>query len=174
MPSTASETVAIRPATLADVGAITAIYAHYVLTHTATFEIEPPDEAEIAARMRNVLDRKLPYWVGERSGAVIGYCYMDLYRSRPAYRHTVEDSIYVAPDQVGRGAGRQLLAQAIASCAAQGYREIVAVIGDTANEPSIRLHRSAGFAHVGTLTNVGYKFDRWLDTVVMQRSLRAA
>lgn len=174
MDERASRAFAIRPATAADVGAVTAIYGHYVRTHTATFELDPPDEAEMAARMRAVVDAGLPYWVAEKDGAVAGYHYVAPYRPRPAYRFTVENSVYIAPEHVGAGMGRALLARAIADCTALGLREIVAVIGDSDNQPSIRLHRGAGFAHVGTLRNVGFKFERWLDTVIMQRSLAPA
>jgi phosphinothricin acetyltransferase len=171
MEITTEEGAALRLAGPADVARITAIYAHYVRTHTATFELDPPDEAEMAARMRSIVEAGLPYWVAETMGAVAGYCYVGPYRPRPAYRFTVENSVYVAPEHVGRGLGTALLARTIADCVSLGLREIVAVIGDSANEASIRLHRSAGFVHVGTLRDVGFKFERWLDTVIMQRSL---
>jgi phosphinothricin acetyltransferase len=173
MENPAARSFTTRPAVPADVGAITAIYEHYVLTHTATFEIDPPDEVEMAARMRAVVEAGLPYRVAEKAGRVVGYCYLGPYHRRRAYRFTVEDSVYVAPEEVGRGIGRTLLARAIEDARALGFREIVAIIGDSENEPSIRLHRGAGFAHVGTLRDVGFKFERWLDTVIMQRSLAA-
>ncbi len=169
--SASSSTHELRPATPADVPAITAIYGHYVLTHTATFELDPPDEDEMRARMTAIASARMPYWVAEDGGAVVGYCYVAPYRPRPAYRFTVENSVYVAPDRVGRGIGSGLLAKVVAECVPLGLREIVAVIGDSDNRPSIHLHRSAGFTDVGTLRNVGFKFDRWLDTVIMQRSL---
>lgn len=161
----------LRPATPADVPAITAIYAHYVLTHTATFELDPPDESEMRSRMNAIAAVQMPYWVAEDAGDVAGYCYVAPYRPRPAYRFTVENSVYVAPGQVGRGVGTALLAKVIDECEPMGLREIVAVIGGSDNLRSIHLHRSAGFVDVGTLRNVGFKFDRWLDTVIMQHSL---
>jgi phosphinothricin acetyltransferase len=154
-----------------DVPAIAAIYAHYVRTHTATFELEPPSEGEMAARMRGVQDAGLPWWVAASGGDVHGYCYAAPYHRRPAYRYTLEDSIYLAPDRTGRGIGRALLAAVTLRCAEGGYRELIAVIGDSANLPSIRLHERAGFRHVGTHRNVGFKFGRWLDTVHLQLSL---
>ena len=173
MKDTSGKTFSLRRADLTDLPAITAIYGHYVRTHTATFELDPPDEGEMEVRMRSIGDAGLPYWVAEKSG-VVGYCYVAPYRPRPAYRFTVENSVYIAPEHVGGGIGRALLAQTIEDCIGLGLREIVAVIGDSANQPSIRLHRGAGFVHVGTLRDVGFKFERWLDTVIMQRSLAAA
>lgn len=166
-----SEALTLRPATATDVGAITEIYRHYVRTHTATFEIDPPDEAEMTARMRRISSANLPYWVAERLSEVIGYCYVSPYHLRLAYQFTVEDSVYVRPEHVAKGVGAALLARVIAACAERGYREVIAIIGDSDNQPSIKLHRGAGFTHVGTLKNIGFKFDRWLDTVIMQRSL---
>jgi len=161
-----------RAALEGDVGALTALYRHYVLTHTSTFEIEPPDQAEMTERLRKVLGARLPYLIAERDGQLVGYCYATPYRPRAAYRYTVENSVYVAPDCVGLGIGRTLLAELLMICRTSGYREVIAIIGDSANTPSIALHRGAGFTHVGTLTNVGFKFDRWLDTVIMQKSLQ--
>jgi L-amino acid N-acyltransferase YncA len=169
--SVSPSTHELRPATPADVPALTAIYGHYVRTHTATFALDPPDEDEMRARMTAIASAQMPYWVAEHVGAVVGYCYVAPYRPRPAYRFTVENSVYVAPDRVGRGIGTALLAKVVGECVPLGIREIVAVIGDSDNQPSIHLHRSAGFIDVGTLRNVGFKFDRWLDTVIMQRSL---
>jgi L-amino acid N-acyltransferase YncA len=169
-----STALGIRPATEADVSAITAIYRHYVLTHPATFEIDPPDETEMTARLLDVFAAALPYWVAERDAAVVGYCYVTPYRPRPAYRHTLENSIYIAPDSTGMGIGRALLQQVLEVCSADGYREVVAVIGDSQNQSSIALHQRAGFVHVGTLRNVGFKLGRWLDTVIMQRTLENA
>jgi L-amino acid N-acyltransferase YncA len=160
-----------RPAHANDVTAITALYRHYVLTHTATFEIEPPDETEMADRVRKIQDAHLPYLVAQDDGLIVGYAYVTPYRPRAAYRYTVENSVYVAPDRVGRGIGRVLLDELLAIVRKDGYREVIAVIGDSANLPSIALHRRAGFADVGTMVNVGYKFERWLDTVIMQRTL---
>jgi phosphinothricin acetyltransferase len=161
----------IRPVASTDMPAIAAIYGHYVLTHPATFETEPPDAAEMAARMDKIATAGLPYWVAEQDQRVVGYCYVTPYRPRAAYRRTVENSVYVAPDTVAAGIGTTLLQKVMDECARQGYREIIAVIGDSANEPSLRLHRKAGFVHIGTLRNVGHKFDRWLDTVIMQKTL---
>jgi L-amino acid N-acyltransferase YncA len=169
--SVSSANSGLRPAALADVPAITAIYGHYVRTHTSTFELDPPDEDEMRSRMNAIASVRMPYWVADDAGEVVGYCYVAPYRPRPAYRFTVENSVYVAPGRVGGGIGTALLAKVIDECVPLGLREIVAVIGDSANLPSIHLHRSAGFVDVGTLCNVGFKFDRWLDTVIMQRSL---
>jgi phosphinothricin acetyltransferase len=161
----------VRPATPADIPAITRIYAHAVRHGTASFELEPPDEAEMARRQRALLDGGHPYLVAEIGGAVAGYAYAGPYRARPAYRFSVENSIYIAPDMHRRGIGRVLLDRLIVECEMRGYRLIIAVIGDSAQAPSIELHRAAGFKLVGALEGVGYKFDRWLDTVLMQRAL---
>jgi phosphinothricin acetyltransferase len=161
----------IRAATPADIPAISRIYGHAVRHGTATFELEPPDEAEMMRRMRALLDAGYPYLVAESNGAVDGYAYAGAYRTRPAYRFSVENSIYVAPDAHRRGIGRALLDRLIAESESRGYRLMIAVIGDKAQTPSIELHRAAGFRLVGALEGVGYKFDRWLDTVLMQRAL---
>ena len=161
----------IRPATAGDVPAITRIYAHAVEYGTASFEIEPPDEAEMARRLRTMLDNNYPYVVAERAGAVAGYAYANAYRPRVAYRWSVEDSVYVAPDTQGQRIGSQLLARLIEEAEARGYRQMIAVIGDSAQAPSIAVHARAGFSHIGTLRSVGFKFGRWLDTVLMQRAL---
>ena len=161
----------IREAGEADLPQITTIYAHYVRTHTATFEIDPPDEAEMRQRWSSIRAGGFPYFVAEHEGRVLGYCYVTMYRARPAYRHTVENSVYVAPDCAHRGVGRSLLEAVISVCEQAGYREIIAVIGDSGNGASIGLHAKLGFVHVGTLRNVGFKFGRWLDSVIMQRSL---
>jgi phosphinothricin acetyltransferase len=162
---------AVRDAIDADLPAIQAIYGHFVLTGLASFELVPPDAAEMARRRDAVRALGLPYLVAEDQGRVLGYAYAGPYRARPAYRHTVEDSVYVAPDAGRRGAGRRLLAALIARCEAAGYRQIVAVIGDSANTPSIALHRALGFEVAGTLRSVGFKFGRWVDSVLMQRPL---
>ena len=161
----------LRPASFADVPVIAAIYAEAVLTGTATFEIEVPSEAEMERRMPALLEGGFPYIVAERAGIVLGYGYAGRYRERIAYRHTLEDSIYLAPDARGKGIGAALLAALIQESEALGFRQIVAVIGDSANEPSVRVHRSAGFDMVGTLRDVGFKHGRWLDTVLMQKTL---
>lgn len=162
----------VRPAANADLPAITAIYAHWVLHGTASFENEAPSEAEMAARFERALAGGYPFLVADEEGAVAGYAYASAYRPRAAYRHTVENSVYLHPTATGRGVGRALLTELIAACAGRGYEEMVAVIGDAANAASIGLHTSLGFRHVGTLTNVGRKFGRLLDTVLMQRTLR--
>ena len=164
-------TFSIRPASLADIAAITRIYAHAVSTGTASFELEPPDEAEMARRMRALLDGKFPYFVAEVDGAVAGYAYASLYRARPAYRYTIEDSVYVAPAAQRRGLGRLLLQKLIEVCTAQGYRQMIAVIGDSDQAASIGVHRACGFVDAGNLRNIGWKFGRWLDTPLMQRAL---
>ncbi|MGH6989690.1 MAG: GNAT family N-acetyltransferase [Stellaceae bacterium] len=161
----------IRPATPTDIPAITRIYAHAVKTGTASFELEPPDEAEMAARMRAVLDGKFPYVVAEIDGAVVGYAYASLYRARPAYRFTVEDSVYIAPECQGRGIGKALLRTLIETCTALGYRQMIAVIGDSDQAASIGVHKACGFTDAGNLRNIGWKFGRWLDTPMMQLAL---
>jgi len=161
----------LRPATLADISAITAIYRPAVLEGTASFELEPPDEQEMLRRLEGITDAGYPYFVAELGGRVAGYAYANAYRMRPAYRFTVENSVYIAPDAQGKGIGRVLLAALIDTCTAQGFRLMVAVIGDSANFASITLHRRAGFRFCGTLHSVGYKFGRWLDSVVMELPL---
>jgi L-amino acid N-acyltransferase YncA len=163
--------ISIRAASPADIRAITQIYAHAVRHGTASFELEPPDEAEMAARLQTLLKGRYPYLVAESGGAVVGYAYAGPYRARPAYRFSVENSVYVAPQAHRRGIGRLLLDRLISDCEARGYRLMIAVIGDSAQAPSIELHRAAGFKLVGAFEGVGYKFDRWLDTVLMQRPL---
>ena len=163
--------ISIRPAAPADIPAITRIYAHAVRHGTASFELEPPDEAEMTRRQRALVDGGYPYLVAEADGVVAGYAYAGPYRTRPAYRFSVENSVYVAPQMQRRGIGRVLLDALIAECPARGYRLMIAVIGDSAQTPSIELHRAAGFKMVGAFEGVGYKFDRWLDTVLMQRPL---
>jgi L-amino acid N-acyltransferase YncA len=161
----------IRPSRDADVPAITAIYAHHVLHGVASFEEVPPDAAEIARRRGEIVGRGLPYLVAERAGRVIGYCYAGLFRPRVAYRFTVEDSVYVEADEIGRGLGRALLEQVISRCSELGYRQMVAVIGGRETLGSIRLHERLGFAHIGVLPAVGFKFGRWIDIIMMQRQL---
>jgi len=161
----------VRPSIEADISAITAIYAHAVGHGTASFEVEPPDEAEMARRRQAVLAGGYPYLVAEIDGTLAGYAYAGAYRPRPAYRFTVEDSIYVAPDRQGSGVGRALLVALIEACEALGFRQMVAVIGDSASQGSIRLHESLGFRPVGVLEAIGFKHGRWLDTVLMQRPL---
>jgi L-amino acid N-acyltransferase YncA len=163
--------VLIRPSTEADIAQIAAIYAHHVLHGTASFETEPPDDAEIARRRSDVLARGLPYLVAEDAGAVAGYAYAGPYRARPAYRFSVEDSVYIEASRAGQGIGSLLLARLIEEAEEAGARQMIAVIGDSANIASVRLHEKFGFRYVGVLRSVGYKFERWLDTVLMQRPL---
>jgi phosphinothricin acetyltransferase len=162
---------AIRAATAADIPAITAIYGHAVRHGTASFELEPPDAAEMTRRLATLLDAGYPYLVAEADDGLAGYAYAGPYRPRPAYRWSVEDSVYVAPHMHRRGIGAALLDRLIAAAEQRGYRQMVAVIGDSAQMPSIALHRAAGFRPIGTIENVGFKFGRWLDTVLMQRAL---
>ncbi|MGH6684241.1 MAG: GNAT family N-acetyltransferase [Pseudolabrys sp.] len=164
-------TIAIRPARLSDIPAITRIYAHAVTTGTASFELDPPGEAEMTRRMQAVLDGKFPYLVAQAEDAIAGYAYASLYRTRPAYRFTVEDSVYVAPDSHRRGIGKALLIKIIEACTALGYRQMIAVIGDSDQAASIGVHKACGFAPAGNLRNIGWKFGRWLDTPLMQLTL---
>ena len=163
--------VTIRPADVGDLPAITAIYAHAVRTGTATFELDPPDLAEMTRRYRVLVDNNSPYLVATLGSDLAGYAYAGSYRPRPAYRFTVEDSIYLAPQSQRRGIGKALLSELIAQSELRGYRQMIAVIGDSTNTGSIALHTRAGFKMVGTHTDVGFKFGRWLDSVLMQRSL---
>jgi len=164
-------TPAIRPATAVDLAAITAIYREAVLHGTATFELTPPTLEEMTRRFDSLTDGGFPYLAADLDGELVGYAYAGPYRPRPAYRFTVENSVYLAPPAHRRGIGGLLLRQLIADSAARGYRQMIAVIGDSANAGSIGLHRSLGFELVGTHRNVGLKFGRWLDTVMMQRAL---
>lgn len=161
----------IRAARPHDIPAITRIYAHAVTHGTASFELEPPDEAEMLRRQTALLEGGYPYLVAESDGALAGYAYAGAYRTRPAYRWSVEDSIYVDPDAQRRGIGRILLDRLVADAERRGFRQMIAVIGDSAQTPSIELHRRAGFRLIGAIENVGFKKGRWLDTVLMQRAL---
>ena len=161
----------IRPATEADLPAITKIYEHAVLHGTATFELTPPDLAEMTRRFNALTDGGFPYLVAAVEGGVAGYAYAGPYRPRPAYRFTVENSIYLDPAFHRRGIGSLLLDRLIAECEARGYRQMIAVIGDSANAGSIGVHTKCGFEMIGTHRHVGLKFGRWLDTVMMQRAL---
>ena len=163
--------VAIRAATGEDMPAVAALYAHHVLTGLATFEEVPPDAAEMARRHAALTGGGLPWLVAEEGGRLLGYAYAGPYRARAAYRFSVEDSIYLDPAATRRGIGRALLERLIERSAACGARQMVAVIGDSANAGSIGLHASLGFARVGTLAAVGFKFGRWVDSVLMQRAL---
>src|SRR3954465_5850186 len=154
----------IRSCAASDIPAIASIYRHAVETGTASFEIDPPDEAEMIRRREALLAGNHPYLVAEDDGAIVGYAYAGLYRARPAYRWTVEDSVYVDTTAHRRGLGRALLGRLIAESEARGFRQMIAVIGDNANAGSIELHRAAGFRMVGNFENVGFKFGRWLDS----------
>ena len=161
----------IRPAIDADIGAITAIYAHHVLHGTGTFETTPPNEEDMSGRRRDVLAKGLPYLVVEDASGVLGFAYCNWFKPRPAYRFSAEDSIYLAPDAQGLGLGRLLLTELMAQAERAGVRKLIAVIGDSANDGSIGLHKACGFTHVGILSACGWKFDRWLDVVMMERSI---
>jgi L-amino acid N-acyltransferase YncA len=161
----------IRPTTPADIPAITAIYAHAVRTGTATFELEPPDEAEMMRRFEKLRGGGFPYIIAEIDGAVAGYAYAGPFRERPAYRFTVEDSIYIAPTMQKRGIGKALMKVLIAESEKAGFRQMLAVIGDSNQAGSIALHRACGFQPAGVFRSVGFKFGRWLDTVQMQLPL---
>ncbi len=169
MPDFAS--TLLRPSTPADLPAITAIYGEATCHGTGTFELEPPDEAEMARRRDDVLAKGLPWLVAEVDGQVLGYAYANHFRPRLAYRFCVEDSIYLHPQARGRGLGTLLLGELMARCEAAGARQMLAVIGDSDNAGSIGVHRRHGFELVGVMKSVGWKFDRWLDVVIMQRAL---
>jgi L-amino acid N-acyltransferase YncA len=161
----------IRPARDADIVAITTIYAHHVLNGTGTFETTPPTEAEMRQRWADVVSKDLPYIVLEDDSAVLGFAYCNWFKPRPAYRFSAEDSIYLAPQASGRGLGRMLLSELIAQAERKGVRKLIAVIGDSENAGSIGVHRACGFQDVGILGASGWKFDRWLDVVLMERSI---
>ena len=161
----------VRPSRAEDLAAITAIYADNVLHGTGTFALDAPDAAEMARRRDDVIGKGLPWLVAEQDGAVLGYAYANHFRPRRAYRFCLEDSIYLHPDARGRGVGRVLLAELIARCEAAGARQMLAVIGDSANAGSVGVHRALGFVHTGLLKASGWKFGRWLDVVIMQRAL---
>ena len=161
----------IRAATPLDIAAITRIYADAVRHGTATFEIEPPGETEMARRQKTLLDGGYSYLAAELAGTLVGYAYAGPYRARPAYRWSVEDSIYVAPEMHRKGIGGLLLTKLIAESEDRGFRQMIAVIGDSAQAGSIAVHAKAGFVRIGTLRAVGFKHGKWLDTVLMQRPL---
>lgn len=163
----------ILPSRDEDVPAITAIYAHHVLHGTGTFEIDPPSEADMAARRADVLGKGLPYLVAEQDGQVLGFAYCNWFKPRPAYRFSAEDSIYVADGARGLGLGRQLLAALADRAEAAGVRKLLAVIGDSANAGSIGVHRALGFTEVGVMRSVGWKFGAWRDIVLMEKPLGA-
>jgi len=161
----------LRNATESDLPAIQAIYSHWVATGTGSFELEAPSVDEMGRRRADVLAKGLPYLVAVQNDAVLGYAYANWFRPRPAYRFSVENSVYVHPDGRRGGVARLLMAELIARCEQAGARQMIAVIGDSANAGSIGLHTAMGFRHIGTLQSTGWKFDRWLDTVFMQRQL---
>jgi phosphinothricin acetyltransferase len=163
----------IRPSHEQDLAAITRIYGHHVLNGTGTFETTPPSEADMTTRRADVLAKGLPWLVVEDDGAVVGFAYGNWFKPRPAYRFSVEDSIYMAPEAAGKGLGRALLAELMAALERAGVRRVMAVIGDSANAGSIGVHKALGFEVAGTIPSCGWKFDRWLDIVLMQRSLGA-
>jgi phosphinothricin acetyltransferase len=164
-------TVVLRACLPRDISAITNIYAHAVLHGTASFEIEPPDAVEMARRQDQLLRAGYPYLVAQSERELLGYAYAGPYRARPAYAHTVEDSVYVRPDCQRRGIGLALLLRLVEDTQLHGFRQMIAVIGDSNSQASIRLHARAGFVHAGTLQSVGWKHAGWLNTVLMQRAL---
>jgi phosphinothricin acetyltransferase len=163
----------LRPSQEPDLPAITAIYGHHVLHGSGTFETEPPSLADMTARRAEVLVRHLPFLVAEEGGRILGFAYCNWFKPRPAYRFSAEDSIYLTPDVHQRGLGRALLAELAAQAEAAGVRKLIAVIGDSANAGSIGVHRSVGFEQVGVLKSCGWKFERWLDVVLMEKTLGA-
>lgn len=161
----------VRPAALQDLPAIQSIYAYHVLHGLASFEEEAPPLEEMRRRFEDVTGGGLPYLVAEENGEILGYGYCTLYRTRSAYRFTLEDSIYVKHGKYGQGIGKALLGELIGRCEALNYRQIIAVIGDSANAASIAVHASLGFVRAGNLRSSGYKFSRWVDSLLMQRPL---
>src|SRR3954468_3998808 len=170
-PRILGEGIELRPAALADMPAMQEIYAYHVLHGLASFEEEPPSVAEMQRRYEDVRGRGLPYLAADFGGVLVGYGYCAPYRSRSAYRYSLEDSVYVRHGSEGRGVGSALLGALIAGCEELGHRSLIAVIGDSANAASINLHASFGFVRVGTLRSAGFKFGRWVDSVLMQRTL---
>ena len=164
----------LRPSVVADLHSIPAIYAHHVLHGTGTFEVDPPSLEDMAARRLDVLGKGLPWLVAVRDGQVIGYAYCNWFKPRPAYRFSAEDSIYLAPGAQGQGMGRALLAELAAQAEKAGVRKLIAVIGDSANTGSVGVHAAVGFQPVGVLKSCGWKFDRWLDVVLMDKPLGQA
>ena len=161
----------IRSSQDSDIPAITAIYAHHVRHGTGTFEVDPPSAADMASRRDDVRSKGLPYLVAVEGPEVLGFAYCNWFKPRPAYRFSAENSIYLAPLAHGQGLGRALLSELAARAEQAGVRKLIAVIGDSANSGSIGVHRSVGFRHVGTLESCGWKFDRWLDVVMMDKPL---
>lgn len=166
--------ILLRPAEPGDLPSITSIYGHHVRNGLASFELDPPGVDEMRRRHAALVEAGFPYFVAVTGTTVLGYAYAGPYRARPAYRYTVEDSIYVLPDAVGRGIGKALLLRVIEACTARGDRQMLAVIGDSGNAASIGLHAACGFVHTATLRSIGWKFGRWVDSVLMQRGLGLA
>jgi L-amino acid N-acyltransferase YncA len=161
----------LRPSTDADIPAITAIYAHHVTHGTGTFETDAPTQADMTQRRADVLAKGLPYLVAENGGQVLGFAYCQWFKPRPAYRFSAEDSIYLDPDAAGQRMGNKLLTELAKQAEVAGVRKLIAVIGDSDNVRSIGVHRAVGFRHVGTIESCGWKFNRWLDIVLMEKSL---
>lgn len=170
---TASSAAIVRPSVDADLAAVTRIYAHHVLNGTGTFETSPPSEDEMRTRRADVLGKNLPWLVLEVNGQVMGFAYGNWFKPRPAYRFSVEDSIYLASEATGKGLGKLMMAELLQHLERRGVRKVMAVIGDSANHGSIGVHRAAGFERVGVIESCGWKFGRWLDIVLMQKSLGA-
>ena len=163
----------IRPSVEDDIPAIQAIYAHHVLHGTGTFETEPPALADMKSRRADVMGKNLPYLVMEDTGQIIGFAYGNWFKPRPAYRFSVEDSIYMAPDVAGKGMGKLLLIELCAQLERGGIRKVMAVIGDSQNLGSVGVHLSCGFTHIGTVKSCGWKFGQWRDIVMMEKTLGA-
>lgn len=161
----------IRTSQATDLPAITAIYAHHVLHGTGTFEIDPPSQADMESRRADVISKGLPYLIATEDDQIVGFAYCNWFKPRPAYRFSAEDSIYLAPGAMGRGLGSLLLKELMTRAEQAGVRKLIAVIGDSANKGSVGVHEAAGFSHVGILQSCGWKFDRWLDVVMMDKSL---
>ena len=174
LPVTSTSSLLLRAASSADMQAMTRIYAHHVLHGTGSFEEVPPEQAQMQQRFDQREAESYPTLVAELDGEVAGFAYAGNYKPRSAYRFTVEDSVYVAPEHIGQGIGRQLLEELIALCTRSGYRQMMSVIGDSANHSSIRLHERCGFRHIGTARGLGFKHGKWLDIVYMQRELQDA
>lgn len=161
----------VRDATAQDLPALTAIYAHHVLHGFGTFEYVPPSEADFVEKWKGIRDLRLPFLVADDAGEPVGYAYASMFRPRPGYRYTIEDSVYIRDDQRGRGVGSALMGPLLKQCEATGARQVVAVIGDSLNAGSIGLHRKFGFAHSGTVRSAGFKLGRWVDICMMQKAL---
>jgi L-amino acid N-acyltransferase YncA len=162
----------IRSAALADIADITVIYEHAVLHGAGTYELDPPSEAEMVRRYKHLTDHGFPWLVSEDNGVIMAYAYASPFRTRPAYRWSIEDSVYVAPEAKGKGIGKAILQRLIELCQTQGYHQMLAVIGDgKGNKGSVALHESLGFDHCGIITGSGFKFGQWIDTVIMQKQL---